>query len=343
MKLRGNCMTTAMGIMPHQDMEEALALSLSLDIPYWPQLPKLSYYEDMYVQISEHFPGIILDMEKREITFSMDKFYTDLEQFIAHFDDEDYFRLSPQYAAVFHRFLEKDLSSYAYIRGQSIGPVSYGLKILDEQRKSMIYHDEVREIIFDFVAKKLHAQYNQMLFKNKNAFVWVDEPGLEMLFMAFTGYTSEKALEDYRLYLQKVPGPKGVHLCGNPDWSFLLQLDLDVLSIDALSWGPIFSNYGEEVVAFLDKGGIISWGITPTLTEEYEQENMQTMIEKLENIWDNLLKLGVSKEKILSQAWFAPARCCLINLDGTKTVENSFALLKDVADHYKKELKQYSL
>lgn len=113
MKLRGNCMTTAMGIMPHQDMEEALALSLSLDIPYWPQLPKLSYYEDMYVQISEHFPGIILDMEKREITFSMDKFYTDLEQFIAHFDDEDYFRLSPQYAAVFHRFLEKDRSTPA--------------------------------------------------------------------------------------------------------------------------------------------------------------------------------------------------------------------------------------
>ena len=39
MKLEGNCQTTAMGIMPHTDVEKALELSLSLDIPYWPQLP----------------------------------------------------------------------------------------------------------------------------------------------------------------------------------------------------------------------------------------------------------------------------------------------------------------
>jgi len=25
---------------------------------------------------------------------------------------------------------------------------------------------------------------------------------------------------------------RGVHLCGNPDWDFLLGLDLDVLSLD---------------------------------------------------------------------------------------------------------------
>ena len=47
-----------MGIMPHTDIGRALELSLGLDIPFWPQLPHVSYYEDMYVQASEHFPGI---------------------------------------------------------------------------------------------------------------------------------------------------------------------------------------------------------------------------------------------------------------------------------------------
>jgi hypothetical protein len=39
-----------MGIMPHTDIEKALKLALSLDIPFWPQLPKVSFYEDMYAQ-----------------------------------------------------------------------------------------------------------------------------------------------------------------------------------------------------------------------------------------------------------------------------------------------------
>jgi len=44
-----------MGIMPHRDVERALELALGMDVPFWPQLPKVSLYEDMYVQASQHF------------------------------------------------------------------------------------------------------------------------------------------------------------------------------------------------------------------------------------------------------------------------------------------------
>ncbi len=339
LKLQGNCQTTAMGIMPHTDAAEALKLALSLDIPFWPQLPRTSFFEDMYVQISEHFPGIKLDLDNRVISFSLDKFYEELEQFLERWDDEAYFRLSPQYAKVFHRFLEQDLSAYTYVRGQTIGPVSFGLKILDENKKPMIYYEEVRQLIFDFVAKKLQSQYNEMYEKHKGSFLWVDEPGLEMVFMAFTGYTSEAASVDYRLFLEKFPGPKGVHLCGNPDWSFLLQQDLDVLSIDALARGEIFSRYRDEIKAFLDKGGIISWGITPTLTEEYGQENFKSMVSRLNGLWQHLEQVGgIPRRQILEQSWLAPARCCLVNIDGNVTVEKSFRLLQEVAEHFKAEL-----
>jgi len=46
----GNLLTTAMAVMPHTDVERALKAALSLDVPFWPQLPNTSYYEDMYVQ-----------------------------------------------------------------------------------------------------------------------------------------------------------------------------------------------------------------------------------------------------------------------------------------------------
>ncbi len=76
-----------MAVMPHEDAETALEAALSLDIPFWPQLPRLSYYEDMYVQASEHFPGIVLDLNNQTLTFSMDKFIAELEETLAHFDD----------------------------------------------------------------------------------------------------------------------------------------------------------------------------------------------------------------------------------------------------------------
>ena len=70
MPIPGNLLTTAMAVMPHRNVDRALELALSLDIPFWPQLPRYNYYEDMYVQASEHFPGILLDLEKQTLRFS---------------------------------------------------------------------------------------------------------------------------------------------------------------------------------------------------------------------------------------------------------------------------------
>jgi len=69
-----------MAVMPHKNADRALETALSLDIPFWPQLPLLNYYEDMYVQAAEHFPGILLDVEKRTLRFSTEKFALELDR-----------------------------------------------------------------------------------------------------------------------------------------------------------------------------------------------------------------------------------------------------------------------
>jgi len=106
MTIPGNLLTTAMAVMPHTDVERALETALSMDVPFWPQLPNYSYYEDMYVQAAEHFPGILLDLDKRTLRFSMDKFVLELEDALGHFDNPSYFDISREYSAVYHRFLE---------------------------------------------------------------------------------------------------------------------------------------------------------------------------------------------------------------------------------------------
>ena len=88
----GNLLTTAMAILPHDDVDAALDLALSLDIPFWPQLPHVSYYEDMYVQAAEHFPGIILLPETNSIRFDTNKFYEELPEMLSHWEELDVFR-----------------------------------------------------------------------------------------------------------------------------------------------------------------------------------------------------------------------------------------------------------
>jgi hypothetical protein len=111
------CGTTAMGIMPHRDVERALELALNLDIPFWPQLPKVSLYEDMYVQTSQNFPGIAIDFDRGRLSFDTARFEQELHAYFLKMDVPETFTLTPQYSTVFQEFLSKDLQGYKAVRG----------------------------------------------------------------------------------------------------------------------------------------------------------------------------------------------------------------------------------
>ena len=48
------------------------------------------------------------------LPFSMEKFITELEEAMAHFDEPEYFDISKTCSVVYHRFLDLDLSAKAY-------------------------------------------------------------------------------------------------------------------------------------------------------------------------------------------------------------------------------------
>ncbi len=331
-KIPGNLLTTAMAVMPHTDVDRALELALSLDVPYWPQLPNYSYYEDMYVQAAEHFPGIILDVEKRKLRFSMDKFIEELEEALLQFENPEMFDVSETYSVVYHRFLALDLTDRAAIRGQLEGPISFGFNILDQDERPILFDDTVRPFMLDFMAKRLNVQLARLKQRNTNAFMFVDEPGLQFLFSAMAGYGDLKAKGDLDQFFSQVDRPRGIHLCGNPDWDFLLNLDLDVLSLDVYTNAQIIAAYAASVRKFLDRGGVIVWGIVPTGFEAFSKEEIPSLIEHLENVWKILWSKGVDREQLIRRSMLSPATCCLVNPDKERTVERAFATVKQMAD-----------
>lgn len=337
MPIPGKLLTTAMAVMPHTEVHRALRAALRLDIPFWPQLPNFNYTEDMYVQAAEHFPGIILDMEARTLRFSMDKFIDEFEDTMARFDDPTYFDISKTYSVVYHQFLELDLSDRPAIRGQLEGPISFGFNILDQNDRPILFDDTVRPFMLDFMARRINIQLNRLQKRNANAFMFVDEPGLQFLFSAMAGYGDHKAKQDLDIFFTNVDRPRGIHLCGNPDWDFLLNLDMDVLSLDVYTNGEIFSSYASGIRRFLDRGGVIVWGIVPTGFEAFEKEGLQTLTHQLEQIWDRLKAKGIDIDQLLHQSLLSPATCCLVNPDKDKTVEKAFEIINQLSKHLREK------
>ncbi|UCD71460.1 MAG: hypothetical protein JSW70_00290 [Syntrophobacterales bacterium] len=331
MAIPGNLLTTAMAVMPHKDVNRALELALSMDVPFWPQLPHLSYYEDMYVQASEGFPGIVLDRERRTVRFSMEKFIGEFEKTMAHFDEPEYFDISESYSVVYHRFLDLDLSDRPAIRGQLEGPISFGLNVLDRDDRPILFHDTIRPFMIEFLAKRANMQLKRLKKINANAFLFIDEPGLQYLFSAMTGYGDVAAKGDMEVFFSLIERPRGVHLCGNPDWDFLLDLDLDVLSLDVYSNGEVFVAYSQSIRKFLDRGGIIVWGIVPTNFEPFEKEDLDSLEKRLAQLWTLLANEGTDHQYLLSRSMLSPATCCLVNPDGEKTVEKAFETIQDLS------------
>jgi len=301
--------------MPHTDIDKALKLSLGLDIPYWPQLPNVSYYEDMYAQASQNFPGFVVDASNKKISFDSTRFQEELSEYSEKMADPKAFSLSEEYSVIYHRFLSENLENYTAIRGQLIGPVSFGFKVMDENNMPIIYDEQVRPLLFDFVQRKVNAQYYELKEKNHNAFVWLDEPGLGWVFSGLSGYDDLHAKREYREFLSELAGPGALHLCANVNLPYLLSMGTQLLSFDAYQMELMPKGYAEAVADFIRNGGIISWGIVPTDSSTLELETAEKLAERLCSYWqvvgDNS---GVLMVEIAEQALVAPARCCLKNI-----------------------------
>jgi hypothetical protein len=266
-------------------------------------------------------------------------------------NDLSSFALSPAYSVVFHRFLTEDLSRYAAIRGQNIGPVSFGFRATDNDNKPIIYDDGIRSLMFDFIQKKVNVQYRQLKEKNPHTFVWLDEPGLGWVFSGLSGYADVQAKREYADFLDGLEGIRALHLCANVNLPYLLSMGLDILSFDAFQLEIMPKGYAEAVAGFINKGGVISWGIVPTDSVILAEATPENLFRLLIGYWEVVAQnAGVSLKQLAEQALVAPARCCLKNIgrvgaSGESTtcaadtestseervVEKAFGYLKDLS------------
>ena len=314
-RLEFGCLPTAIGSMPHVNPDEACSTVIEYlpDIPAWPQLPRRSPGENMVIQFSEGFPGIVVKGDKIHIEPSAN-FESELEQI--HIDCEQdnahKYGISTEYAAGLYAFLSKAAGS-KIVKGQVTGPVTWGLTVTRQDGLGILYDDTLAETAAKFLRLKASWQENILREVSPNTIIFVDEPYLVSLGSVFTPIPEEKVPVLLEEVFKGIKGIKGLHCCGNTNWSVLLDAKIDILSFDAYNYASSLTTHLGKVKSFLERGGSIAWGIVPNEEEALARESLPSLRDRLEEAMAPFTRDGVRFKQIIAQGLVTPS-CGLASL-----------------------------
>ena len=309
-KIEFGCLPTAIGTMPHTDPEEACSLVAKYlpVLPAWPQLPKRSNLENMYIQFSEGFPGAVLDGDKIYVERPAD-FDSQLEQLYTAYleNNPDSYAISAEYAAGLHAFLALKQEPPNMVKGQITGPISWGLCITDSEHRGILYDELLAEAAAKFLRLKAMWQERFLSTISPDTIIFVDEPYLTSLGSAFVAVPDEQVTVLLEEVFCGIDGLRGVHCCGSTDWSLLLRSSTDVLSFDAYNYADSLSCYPAEVEAFLERGSTIAWGIVPNDEEALAGESLSSLYDRLGETMAPFTRDGTPFKQLVAQGLLTPS------------------------------------
>jgi hypothetical protein len=335
--------TTHVGSVPYTETDGlSQRLVATLDIPAWPQCSRRTFRENMYVQYSPPLPRVVLDEANEKITFNTTGDLTpDLETFYEHYLAEDfaYFGLRPDYAAGFFAMLEAlQATPGEWAKGQVTGPISLGLTVVDQDLRSVLYHDLLADTIVKNAAMNARWQAQQLRAARSNVIVFVDEPYMASFGSAFISLSREDAiamLNEVFDAIHQENALAGVHCCANTDWSVLLATSVDILNLDAYGYLQNLALYPDELRAFLDRGGVIAWGIVPN-TDEITAVTPEGLAQRLRTgIAELCQKAGargvtITPDELATRSLLLPA--CGLGPTSVEHADRAFEVLAQVGD-----------
>ena len=182
---------TLIGSLPLTDHVEAceLVLEHTPQIPLWIQLPSQKA-EGMVPQFMPGLPGIrstadrvFLDTDQDDFDKDILTFYEDYMAVVEGQTDlsDSRFALQEDTARGFFVFVEllKGLSTPPFaVKGQVTGPFTFCTGIPDQDRRAIIYDDQVKDAAVKLLALKSRWQVQQLSRFGCPVIIFLDEPAL---------------------------------------------------------------------------------------------------------------------------------------------------------------------
>ena len=186
--MKFNFEATGIGSLPFKDPKEACRIIFDnfKSIPFWPQLPRLSFRENMYSQYSEKMPGIVVDEARRTIHVDSSRAVSGTEEVYGKYleGDVEFFKISESYARGLYEFLSrgKEMAKSArFIKGHVTGPISFALSLTDQDKKPVLYNKDLFEVLTKVLVMKVKWQIGELKKISPDIIIFIDEPYLVSL------------------------------------------------------------------------------------------------------------------------------------------------------------------
>ena len=353
MKFTGNCLPTTIGSLPYTDAKKSTDLTLRYtpQIPAWAQLPRLPN-EGMLSQFNEGMPGLVSEEgrtyflnEGSEFEEAILKFYDDYtlateEGSLIHLER---FGISQEYASGLHALidvLDPSSPSLSAVKGQITGPFTLGTGLTDKESRYAFYDPTLRDVITKGLSMKAKWQIKKLKAFGVPTIISIDEPSLvgygSSAFISVSKEDIEESLGEIIRNISSEGGLAATHCCENTDWALLMNTEIDILSFDAYGFFDNLILYEKELKAFVERGGILAWGIVPTHSPEVLSEQMSdALVLRLKDNLHALTAKGIEFEVLLKQSLITPS--CGAGSLAPDLAERALSLTREVSDRMRNE------
>jgi hypothetical protein len=309
---------TGIGTVPYGDPAAAAALILEYlpEVPFWPQMVRLGFPEEMVAQAARGLSGLKADPEARTVEVDPG---IPREEALARLYEEVWagdlapFALEPGEAQGFFALLKACVSAKASVqalKGQLSGPVTFAGMVKDPEGKPILYDRELTLAVCQGLARKAAWQAQKFRDLGREAVIFFDEPVLSGFGSAYLPISRGEVMDLLTQTLDAVrqAGPVilGVHCCGNTDWSMLLETPIDILSFDSYGYFDSLRLYEQALQGFLARGGRLAWGLVPT-GEDLDDETGESLWQRFRQQVEQLARQGTATKEILSRSLLTPA------------------------------------
>lgn len=208
-----------------------------------------------------------------------------------------------QAAAVAELVRQLEQPRGAVVRAEISGPISLALQLVDEHERPLAYDPAMREALAQHVSLRAAWLREQIGAHAGAAVICLDEPFLDATASPFSPIDEADGVALLAQTLADTPPPRGLCLPGTPNWAAILALPADLIFFDAYEHGAGLIQAAGAVAGYLERGGVIAWGVVPNEPAALAQEQAETLARRFESTVEYLAAAsGVDPERIRAAA-----------------------------------------
>jgi hypothetical protein len=276
---------TGVGGLPHEDPAGAVdgVLAAFPEVPYAPGLPNRGPFEQIVWNDATTLPGLEV-VEGRLIVDRAADHAAAMEQVYLDFVEGNAaaYGPSPETYSGLLELASRDLSSAVLVKGQVTGPVTFGMQVVDTEKRPVLYDEVYADLLAKMLALRAKAVEERLAATGVGeTLVVLNEPYWASLGSTVVPVAEETVRLAFEDIASLVEGGLGVHCCSNTDWTFVMDLDPAVISLDAYQTSAEFLLYAEQAAAYLERGGIVAWGVVPADARLFAEESETSLISRM--------------------------------------------------------------